>query len=258
MLRFVTLNMRYDNEQDGIHRFKSRFDRILRKINETQPDVLCMQEVLPSMRSALQTALKGYSFVGHARGENYISDESTPIAIRNETINLHSTRTFWLSPTPSAPASRYPVQSICPRICTLAIMHHAKSNTLLYCYNTHLDHEAAEAQKNGLEQILNNISQEVPSSASVFLMGDFNFTPSAPSYGLWSNASRPLTDLTVDISSSFHNFGRQDPAVKIDYILSDLGSANKPSSVFKWHCDEDGFYSDHDALQLDWCPDEIP
>ena len=117
MLKLVTFNIRCDYDQDGANSFRFRKPVILKKLAEEKPDVICFQEVLPHVAAWLKENLTEYTVIGCGRSET-LEDEQMTVAFRTKRLNLINMETFWLSPTPYVPASRYEEQSICPRVCT--------------------------------------------------------------------------------------------------------------------------------------------
>jgi len=181
--------------------------------------------------------LPGYTIVGRSRGTNF-DDEHVDIAFRTETIDIFELEYFWLSPTPDVPGSRYEEQSSCPRITTAGIFKHVDSNVTFRVYNTHLDHVGEGARVLGMKQILERIKFDMP----VFLTGDMNALPDSEAIQL---AHSKLTDLTADIQSSFHGFGKFENH-KIDYIFSNLNTAYE---TVAWNDENNGiFLSDHYPL----------
>ena len=152
-MKLVTFNIRCDYGQDGSNCFCFRKPGILAAFAREQADVYCFQEVLPHVAAWLKEALPEYTVVGCGRGEN-LDGERVILAFRKERFDLMKMDTFWLSPTPRVPGSRYPDQSICPRTCTEAVLYDLAENRVVRVMNTHLDHEGAPARQAGLEQIL--------------------------------------------------------------------------------------------------------
>ena len=115
MIKLVTFNIRCDYDQDGANSFRFRKPVILKKLAEEKPDVICFQEVLPHVAAWLKENLTEYTVIGCGRSET-LEDEQMTVAFRTKRLNLINMETFWLSPTPYVPASRYEEQSICPRV----------------------------------------------------------------------------------------------------------------------------------------------
>lgn len=245
-MKIVTFNIRCDYGQDGPNNFCYRQPLIVRRLLAEKPDVVGFQEVLPHVQRWLREVLPGYTVLGCGRGADY-EGEAMTLAIRNETAECLSLDTFWLSPTPRVPGSRYPDQSECPRTCAAAVIYVQAWQRAIRVYNTHLDHIGAPAREQGLRQILARMQAdhaELPMPA--VLMGDFNANPGDPELAALSEPSAfPLRDATADIPLSFHNYGLGlEPSGKIDYLY--LSEDLQAGKVRCWTDEENGVYlSDH-------------
>ena len=239
-MKLATYNIRYDCGQDGINNFSCRKSFILETIAREKPDVIGFQEVLPHVALWLKENLKDYYVVGCPR-ETDLTGEQVCIAFRPDKFNLMKMDTFWLSPTPYVPGSRYPEQSICPRTCTEVVLQELSGGKIFRMLNTHLDHEGSLARVLGAKQILEamNNAQFFPNVPTV-LVGDMNAEPDSPEMELI--ASR-MDNLTKGIGNTYHGFMGPNQCC-IDYIF--LGGAISGSDVRKWTDSRDGvFLSDH-------------
>lgn len=241
-MKLVTFNIRCDYDQDGVNCFRFRIPGILAAFARERADVYCFQEVLPHVASWLREALPEYTLVGCGRGED-LDGERVTVAFRKERFDLMKMDTFWLSPTPEIPGSRYPDQSICPRTCTAVVLHDLNEDGVLRVLNTHLDHEGAGARRAGLEQILNyEQAEKFFAGVPTVLAGDFNAEPGSPelfpleSSSVWRSA-------VPEAWETFHNYGRQKNCT-IDYIF--LKGNIRCSAAGRWTESENGVYlSDH-------------
>lgn len=225
-IKVCTFNLRLDTEWDGNKRFTCRRPLIRKALLREQFDILGFQEVLPSMRAWLHKTLPDYTLIGVGRGEE-LDDEQNPIAFRNDSFTAIGFDTFWLSPTPGQPGSRFPEdQSVCPRICTFALLRHKETKKCLRVYNTHLDHVGERARQQGMAVILQRILSDETRYPGIplVLMGDLNATPDAPFLsGVTSlSLSTPLTDVTAHIPVTFHGYHPEKGGSKIDYIFTNL------------------------------------
>ena len=239
-MKLVTFNIRYDCGYDGINNFPCRKAFILETISREQPDVIGFQEVLPHVAVWLKESLKDYYVVGCPRCDD-LTGEQVCIAFRPDRFNLMKMDTFWLSPTPYVPGSRYPEQSICPRTCTEVVLHEFSSGKVLRVLNTHLDHEGSLARVLGAKQILNHLQESrfFP-DAPVVLVGDMNAEPESEEMQLLCGTFRNLTE---GIGITYHSFGGSSTAT-IDYIF--LRGAIEGSRPVKWDECRNGVYlSDH-------------
>lgn len=249
-LTVFTYNLRTDVPEDGINSFQNRRDFIRARFPAYQADLIGFQETEPHMRQWLMEAFPEYEVCGTGR-EAALDGESNVIAYRRSLFDLVSLDTFWLSDTPYVPGSRFSTdQSLCPRICTCVTLCHKETGKLLRHYNTHLDHEGAMAQAQGISLVLNRMAADYARwQAPVILTGDFNVVPESPVYRSvqgFSGCGKPLVDVTAGVGDTFHNFEPQNPAeqMKIDYIFTNLPC--DPKKTVKAMDEQNGQYlSDH-------------
>ena len=244
-MKIVTFNLRCDNDGDGENRFQFRKGLILDKIEAEKPDILGFQEVLPVMSDFLRTYLLGYECVGCGRGEHF-DGENNMIAYRRDRFELMSLETFWLSPTPNKPGSRYAEQSDCPRVCTHAMLRLLGTDRLLHMFNTHLDHISSSARVLGAQAVMRKVDEAVALwPAPVILTGDMNDGPASDCIAVFRSS---LTDQTPGFKATWHGWGTHPDADQIDFIFTrGMKAAGAPVA---WSEKPYGkFLSDHDALE---------
>lgn len=252
-IKAVTFNIRCDYGQDEGNSFSFRKEGILRKILAEKPDVLCFQEVLPHVALWLKKELGDYLILGCGRTEDF-GDESPIIGVKKERFDLVSMDTFWLSPSPYVPGSRYRGQSICPRTAAEAVVFDLQGRCLWRIVNTHLDHEGTEARREGLCQIMEKIAHPGEfEQAYTFLAGDFNALPDSQEMKVMEDYPE-FTDVTAEAGGTFHDYGRTAPE-KIDYIYAK--APLKALEVRLWEDRENGVYlSDHYPVCAELLPVE--
>lgn len=241
-MKFVTFNIRCDYNQDGDNNFCFRKSLILEKINQEKPDIVCFQEVLPHVAVWLKEELSEYYVVGCGRSET-LEDEQTAIAYRRDGINLIQMETYWLSETPYKPASLYPDQSICPRICTEAVFEEFATKQVFRVVNTHLDHEGPMAREQGLRQIVKKLEQaQLFAEAPILITGDMNAEPDSREMGVMKEYPS-YVNITEGIGITYHGYMRSEAPCCIDYIFAKGFTCEK---VEKWEDEREGvFLSDH-------------
>ncbi|OPJ61323.1 endonuclease/exonuclease/phosphatase family protein [Clostridium oryzae] len=247
-MKILTFNIRCDYGQDGNNNFEFRKPLIKEKLSKEKPDVICFQEVLPHVAAWLKETLTDYYVVGVGRTETYEGEQMT-IAYRKDILNLMEFKTFWLSPTPHIPGSRYEIQSDCPRTCAVATFQ-SNSNKIFRVYNTHLDHISSSARMLGLNQLRNYICSENDKvKLPCILLGDFNAEPDSPEITEF-NKTAGMVDLTTSIPVTFHDFGKEDNFEKIDYIY--ISNDIQANSILAWSDCINGVYlSDHYPICVD-------
>lgn len=241
-MKIVTFNIRCDYGEDGKNNFCYRKPLILQKLEQEQPDIICFQEVRPHVAVWLKEALREYYVIGCGRSET-LEDEQVSVAYRKDRMNLMKMDTYWLSDTPYIPGSRYPDQSICPRICTEAVFEDMKTKLVFRVVNTHLDHEGRMARKLGLMQIMRKTeSDPFFSSVPVILTGDMNAGPGSEEMAVMKEYPA-YRNVTEGIGITYHGFGNGNPEC-IDYIF--VKGALQCGHAEKWTDEKDGVYlSDH-------------
>lgn len=245
IMKIVTFNLRCVWEGDGINGFVHRAGMIYDKISSELPEVIAFQEVIPKSLKFLQKAFPEYLFLGQYRGADY-SGEGLYTAIKKDSLDIIAFEAFWISPTPYIAGSRFPNQSVCPRICIMTQIRDKKTNRMLRIFNLHLDHISDEARIQGMECIFEQIKifnnkKELPT----VVLGDFNANPESAVIKMCSeNTDIVLTDVTSNIDCTFHNFGQKKS--KIDYIFISKEIPKQICSAAKWEDMKDGIYlSDH-------------
>lgn len=248
-LKVCTFNIRYAGDHDGVNCWDYRKDFILDRFPKYQADIIGFQEVKPVQRDWLEENLPDYAVAGTGRSPDY-QDECTAILYRKDRFQLMSLDTFWLSDTPYVPGSCFQTdQSVCPRICTCAVLLERESRQLIRIYNTHLDHVGKIAQAQGMTQILTRIGQDDARypNVPVILTGDFNVLPDSEvckQVSSYSSCGRKLVDVTADVGVTFHNYEPEKPGIKIDYIYTN--ATCDQSLTVKLTDHQDGvFLSDH-------------
>jgi endonuclease/exonuclease/phosphatase family metal-dependent hydrolase len=248
-MKLVTFNIRCDYDQDGENSFRYRKALILEKLKQENPDIICFQEVLPHVAGWLRENLQDYYVIGCGRDEK-LEDEMTAIAYKKMLFNLMGMDVFWLSETPKVIASRYPDQSICPRVCTVAFLQNQETREVFRIYNTHLDHIGEESRRLSLLQIFDKIRKEDGfMKAPAIITGDFNALPDAPEMEVLKSYPDYI-DLTSGINGTFHDFGQLAVPEKIDYIFAE--KVYKCCCVKTWEDCTNGIYlSDHYPVSVE-------
>ncbi len=214
-------NVRWDNPDDGAHRWERRRERLLALLRSWAPDVLGLQEPLRHQLDYLRQALPEYDAVGVGREDGVAAGEFCPILYRRDRFRPMTSGTFWLSEEPETPGSlawgaRH------PRICTWVTLVEPDTNTSFSVYNVHLDHEAQAARENGVALLLERIRHRAESGpVPVIVVGDFNAEPDNPAVLRLQEASSPLLKnaLAAVAEGTFHGFTGAASHGPIDYIF---------------------------------------
>lgn len=245
-LKICTFNLRVATEHDGINNFPYRTHRILDTIRTEKPDVIGFQEARDEQRLWLRESLTDYTLLGCGRNANY-RGESVVLAYRTDVFEMIAFEQFWLSPTPSVPASRFGAdQSTCPRTTVAASLKHHDADEILHVYNTHLDHKGPIARLLGATQLIQRISAQ---GGKFVLTGDFNATPDAAEIqSITACPTLPIVDATVGLGGTFHDYGKLDNPEKIDYIFTNAECDPVESYLIEDHPADGVYISDHNPV----------
>ena len=246
--KIVSFNFRcqWAPDLDGINSGIHRIGSIINKTDTEKPDVIAFQEITQDSLSMLERVLTDYIFVGLFRNADY-TGEGVFTALKKDTIHLIGLDTFWISPEPHTPASRFDGQSQFPRVCCCTTIRHKISGERMSIYNIHLDHIGELARIEGIKCVMNIAKENIKKlNIPMILLGDFNALPDSETIAFCDSYSDiPLFDITKDIKSSFHNFGREE-SCKIDYIYVSTELKEKVKAVKIWDDEHSGIYlSDH-------------
>ena len=205
-ITLVTLNVRYDNANDGPNQWSRRKAQVGDFLRQKNPDWIALQEVLPSQRRDLEGMLSDYRSYGISR-DGQGRDEQCCWFVRDPWW-FEEARTVWLSESPDRVSVGW--DAMLPRVASLVRVGGA------WLANVHLDHHGPEARRRGVELAASLLPADQPG----LLVGDFNQADvwqQVPALAGWQDAQRwaGQTD-----RGTFHDFrgGLQGP--RIDAILS--------------------------------------
>lgn len=247
-IKIVTFNLRYLwlAHSDSVNSFAFRAGLIYDKIRREKPDVIAFQEVVPTHLDVLQKLLPEYMFYGHFRNADY-TGEGLYTAVRKDCFQVLAYETFWLSPTPFVSGSRFPDQSMNPRMCVVTAVRHTESGKVIRLYNIHLDDLSDEARIEGIRCVLRQMNRinETTLALPTMILGDYNATPESKTIRFCRENREPmLIDITAHIENTFHDYGRTEK--KIDYIFVTEEIANAVICTDIWNTCFEGIYlSDH-------------
>jgi endonuclease/exonuclease/phosphatase family metal-dependent hydrolase len=202
---------------------------------------------MPFVADWLTDNLNDYIVLGCGRSRN-LDDEQMTVAFRKDKYSLISMETFWFSPYPHYPGSRYVTMCDWPRTCTEAVLREKATGDLFRVCNLHMDNLYDHARAEGVKQLMRKIKDtDVFENAHVIIAGDFNAEPGDASIRRMDPSFR---DAAACSGPTYHGFGTAERPVKIDYIWvqDDL----EASGLQVWDECHDGVYlSDHYPLCVD-------
>lgn len=125
ILKLATFNLRCQNDYDRARNrdFVARRASIAAQLRAAAPDARGLPGTVARHARLAGKRTGGLSVCGRGARSGF-GGECNAIAFRKDAVRLHETYTFWLSPTPSVPGSRFEKQSTCPRVCTVTLLRH--------------------------------------------------------------------------------------------------------------------------------------
>lgn len=234
-LKVMTFNIRYDGgaKSDAPNAWNStgkghRRDLALRVLDETDADLIGMQEVLPNQRKDLEEHLEGYAAYGVGRDDGQELGEQCLIFARKERFEVKDSGTFWLCDTPDKAGSKHP-DAACVRIASwMKLADRKAEGRELWVVNSHWDHVSQRAREQAAEVIREQLTKKVK-GAPLVLMGDFNaFEDTAEITGLLAademvqltDAYRKVHPKRTGEEASFQGFTTRTRGSRIDYIMT--------------------------------------
>jgi endonuclease/exonuclease/phosphatase family metal-dependent hydrolase len=247
-MKIVSFNIRcawMETQKSAINSFVHRAGLIYEKLRSERPEIVAFQEVTAPIFGFLKNSLSDvYDFQMFFRSANF-DGEGLAIATLKDSMVCHSIDSFWLSPTPRVPGSRFPEQSPCPRVATVGVFREVATGRLIRVCDTHLDHISDEARLLGINLLLkrlSDINEEYP--LPTVLLGDFNARPESAPVAAIKTSPLGFSELTESIPVTFHDYGTK--TIKIDYIFGTGELADALVSCGIWDDCKNGVYlSDH-------------
>jgi len=216
----ASYNIRYDNPNDGEHRWPMRKERLVRQLMAQQPGVIGMQEVLHNQLEDLRKLMPArYQWVGVGRDDGRQAGEYAPIGYDSMQYRRLQQGVFWLSETPEKPSKGW--DAALPRICTWVQLESVRGKRRFWVFNAHLDHQGTQARVESVALSM-AMADQVSQTDPVLLVGDFNDEPEVASIRALSAAG--WLDACVQAEKkggsegSFYGFMGDQSGARIDYI----------------------------------------
>ena len=180
-LTVMTLNMRYDNPEDGANNWRFRRERIAELIRSEAVDLLGTQEVLANQFDDLQALLPGYRAVGVGREDGARAGEFNAVFFRSDRFELLDSGHFWLAEDPSRPNKGWDAKYV--RICCWGRFFDRETRERFWFFTLHTDHKGERAQVESCRLVLDKIRTMCRGERAV-LTGDFNVGETSESYAV--------------------------------------------------------------------------
>ena len=242
----MTYNIKYANENDGENSWSKRKDFLANQLKFYHPQIFGVQEALKSQIDFIEKKLPNYKHVGVGR-EGGNQGEFSAIFYDTTKFEVLKSDTFWLSETPDKISKGWDANY--HRVCTYALMEDKESNKKFYFFNTHFDHQGAEARTKSSRLIIQQIEKINLENYPVLLTGDFNLEPKTEQIQYIKSHLKDAKDASAEIklgpSGTFNGYDFNTPVTRrIDYIFHSEEIKIETYAVLSDN--EDGRYaSDH-------------
>ncbi len=179
-MNVVTYNIRYDNPADvpnGNGWAERRRAQVFDLIRESKPDILGLQEVLPSQYEEAVAAFPEFVAYGLPRDDGKTKGEMAPVFYRRDRFSLVSCQTRWLSLTPEVPSKNWDAGLV--RICTHVRLYDKVADRMLDVWNAHWDNRGPESRLESAKLMHRWATEAAASDPTIgaILMGDLNSKP---------------------------------------------------------------------------------
>ncbi|NOX89065.1 MAG: endonuclease/exonuclease/phosphatase family protein [Calditrichaeota bacterium] len=224
-VKVMSLNIRYDNPDDGSNAWTNRKELIIQTIRKENPDLIGFQEALSHQVSYLDSALSDYHFYGVGRDDGLTKGEFSPVFFKSDRFLLLDVKTFWLSDTPEK-AGSIGKGAVLPRIVTLVNLFDLKNRIDLWMFNTHFSHVSDSARLQSVRILLDKAKQIVKQKPLI-IAGDFNVPQGSGVYRkIIDEPGLELKDTYFASKTphsgglqTFNGFGKVSDPVIIDHIF---------------------------------------
>lgn len=216
-IRVMSCNLKCLNPSDlGKKSWFYRAEFVMENINAEYPGIIGFQECTKYQYPYLCESLPEYDSVITYR-DKAIKTEGCPVFYRKDLFTLVDKGSFWLSETPEKMSKDW--DAACYRICSYVILKENSSGKEFAVFNAHLDHVSDEARINGINVVLDKISEfgGMPS----ILMGDLNAQEASETYAAAMKSfddTKYLAKDTMD-GATYQMWGQALDRDCIDYVL---------------------------------------
>ena len=166
-LNVITYNLRGDNATDVGNLWADRKLMVVSQFEKYKPDIIGLQETLPSMAGYLIDTLPRFDSIGFDAGIQ------VGLLYNTQRLMLQSHGHFYLSATPDVPGKGWDAKFA--RMCVWAKFNDQVTNLEFYVFCSHFDHVGTVARTNSVQLILQKIN-EIAGTAPTLFMGDLNTT----------------------------------------------------------------------------------
>ncbi len=218
----ITYNIKYDNKSDTINNWNFRKEKLVQLIENYEPSIIGLQEVLFNQLNYINDHLKNYNYVGVGRDDGKTKGEFSPIFYDSNKYKVIKSSTFWLSEKPDEISVGWDASM--ERICTYGLFEDLQTSEKIWVFNTHFDHRGKKARVYSAKLVLERIGEINQENYPTVFMGDLNVTPDEQAIQLL----KTQLDEALEISKNplygppgtSNGFKNKPILKKIDYVFT--------------------------------------
>jgi endonuclease/exonuclease/phosphatase family metal-dependent hydrolase len=227
--KVLTINLRYETEEDGPNNWPFRKEHLASLINSLKPDIFGSQEGWEQQIYELQRLLPDYKFYVDAPKEWNKKRMYPCVWVKKGRIEAEQVKTIWLSETPHLPHSKN-WGSAFPRTLTYVVAKDIQGKRFIFA-STHLDHISEIARPNQATVLIDHLKD---SPLPIILVGDFNAAPKSHEHEILTSHFQDAWEMMgKEDMTTYCSFTGKDVKGRIDWILITPGIEVKEIEVIK-------------------------
>jgi len=225
-IKFMSFNieMHYSPTVKGnpLYSWDSRKEYVVQEVENLNPDIICFQEITPTMNSYLKEELDGYAVSYFYRRNSDKSSFSTAFYYKEDRFEEIDDGKFWLSETPNVESVGWDGDI---RTCAWEIFKDKHTDKEFCVMNTHYTLRSKDAMNNS-SLLINEKTKEI--GLPTIIMGDFN---SNEDYACYKTTTEVFDDVhkvaenVIDKGPSFNGYDLEKHGHKkeIDFFFVTKG-----------------------------------
>lgn len=194
-IRVITFNVLVEiSAKPGVPSWKDRRELCAQALKEKDPDLIGLQEPMPTQVQFFLGRLEGYVDV---QAENY---PDATLLYKRDTFDELERGHWWLSPTPEKRSRGF--GNFLPRILVWAKLRHKPTGREMYVFNTHFDN-SMPSQVKMAELCEQKMKPFLETGLPMIFLGDFNTDQKRGDYARltsngWQDSYRVSKHASVD------------------------------------------------------------
>jgi endonuclease/exonuclease/phosphatase family metal-dependent hydrolase len=238
-LKVMSFNVRYSTSGAGEKKAENnwsdpshpRRERVIRVIQDFEPDLLDVQEARNHQIKDLQKALSDYDFYGIGRDDGKTAGEYSGIFYRRDRFRREDQGSFWLSETPATPGTTFRARrGSVPRIASWVKLVDQSTGREFLLLNMHWDNASEPARRKSAALVRKRLATLAKDRPAI-VTGDLNAFEDTPALKTLINGDGEDAISLTDSFRYVHPVRRPDEAThhnwegttkgsRIDFILT--------------------------------------